>query len=214
MTKDSVCTFLVFERHVIKNDVAFDVAHLNGAFLVLDIRLYVHDLHEPLKARISVLELLGEINDDPYRFGERVDVENERDEIRDLHKAVRYQDSARNDDHDVYQENKCGHAGLKQAEVKIAVLLRSQKSIVAFPELLHLDVFVSKRLYDSYSGKIVFSSGVDLGYLLPVCLKCFPHLFVEKENKQEHERKQYERSRCQVSADAHQDYESTDYLDE
>ena len=148
MTQNAVSAFLILERNIIKYNVSLDVIQFNSAFFILDVRLNVHDLHEPLKASVPVLELLSEINDYSYRFRECVDVQDERDEIRDLNKSVRDQYRASDNDHDVYEKDESGHAGLEQSEIEITVLLRSQESIVALLKFIHFDVFIRKGLND------------------------------------------------------------------
>ena len=103
-------TVLILKRYVFKKDIAFYVSQIDSVFLVFDIRFDVKDLSKSLKARITVLELLSEINDYPDRFGKRVDIQKERNEIRDLNITVRDKYSACDDDNDIYQKDKSGHA--------------------------------------------------------------------------------------------------------
>ena len=88
VTQYPVRALFVLKRHVVKNDVAFDVSHVNRAFPVLYVRLDIEDLGEPFKSRIAVLELLREVDDNPYRFCEYVDVQKERDEVRNVDKML------------------------------------------------------------------------------------------------------------------------------
>ena len=207
-------TVLVFERYIFKKDVAFDIGHLDSTFLVLDVRFDIKDLGKSLKTRITVLELLSKIHYYSDGFSERIYVKQECDKIRNLNQTFRDQYRARNDDGDIYQKDKCGHAGLEQAKVKITVLLGLQESVVAFLELPYLNIFICKRLNDSDAGQVVFSSGIDLGNLLPVLLKRPSHPLVKEENEYEHKRKHYECSRGKVLTYSHQDDERTDYLNE
>ena len=208
-----MCSVFVFEGDVFEDNVAFDVLERYCAFAVLDLRLDVHDLHESLEAGVAVLELLGKVNEDADRFCEGVDIEQERDEVRDLDEALGDQDAARDNYCDVDQEDEGGHAGVEETKVEVAVLLGLQEGVVAFFELGALDVFVSEGFDDADTGEIVLDPGVDLCDLGTVLAEGAAHLLIEKIDEEEHYRDKDEGCGREVFADTEEDHESADYLD-
>ena len=113
MTKYPVRTVFILERYIFKRDIAFDVSKLDCAFFILDIRFDIQYLGEPFKTRIAVLKLLSKIHKDSDRFSERIDVEKECNEVRDLNKTFGDKDSSRDYHDDIYEKDKCGHAGME-----------------------------------------------------------------------------------------------------
>ena len=68
---------------------------------VPDLRGDAENLQEPLKAGVAVLELLGEVDEGAHRVGEHIDVEQEGDQVGDLHPALGDADAAGDDDDDL-----------------------------------------------------------------------------------------------------------------
>ena len=125
MAQHPVRTIFIFKRYILERNVSFYIVQFNRIFLVLNIRFNVKDLRKSLESRIAVLELFREINKDPDRLRESVDVEQERNKIRYLDKTVSDQYCTRDYNHDIYEKYECRHTGVEEAQIQIAVLLGS-----------------------------------------------------------------------------------------
>ena len=110
MAEDPVRTFLILERDIFKCDVTLNIAQNLSAFPVLDVRFDADHLNESLESGVTVLELLGKINDHPDRFGEDIYIEQKCNEIRYFDQTFDHKHAACNDNDYVDKERESSHA--------------------------------------------------------------------------------------------------------
>ena len=66
--------FFIPEGNILKFYFSPHIFHDNGIFLIRNIRFNGKNIHKPFKAGISILELLGKINQRLNRLGKYIDI--------------------------------------------------------------------------------------------------------------------------------------------
>ena len=208
VVQDTVIILFIMEGNIFKRDISFNCRERDGIFAVPDIRHDIHDLAEPFKTGVSILELLCEVYQSPDRLSKNADIEKEGDEITDVHALKGNQETAHEDDIDLDQCGEETDTCLETAHIVITVFLCREKGIVPLLELVVLDFFIGKRFYNTDAGEIILDLGIDVGDLLAVSFKGAAHFAVEEEGEQEHKWEDDKSCQNEPAVDIHQDDKS------
>ena len=105
-------------------------------------------------------------------------------------------------------------AAHKASHTFIIGILGTQKSLVAFSELLPFNLFICKGLYNTDPGQRILKTRINIPDLTPVVHECRLHLLILPVREEQHEHYQNQKRYCQSPVNQKQEYERTDNFDQ
>ena len=174
---------LISEGYIPEFNLSFYLIYGYRIRSVRNIRRDRQDFKESLKSRVSILELLCEGYQFLHRICKVVDVEKEGDQVCQFYRICQHHPHSCQKNYHRDQRAHGSQSGIIDAHIFVADLLGCHKIVISCLELLHLFLFVGKRLYYPDTCQAVFYLAVDICNLFPVPLKSAFHLPVVVEGK-------------------------------